>query len=241
MAFEALMPIVAIAGDSAKTFTVAASEMVGRKAAGDYGALTPTEARVILGLAVGDSPTFSAATITNALGATNLDGILGANTPAAVSATTCAFSGAIALGSLGVLGFIAHVDTDSYIQICGGINYKGGATIALYGEAHASHPGRLLSYFGGLDAIGECRWYHVATDNSLTLAMDLGNTGGLNVIGNYSVDGTQVVGNQGLAVADASTSHAVASFADTNTALDALATQFNTLLARDRAHGLIAT
>ena len=58
--------------------------------------------------------------------------------------------------------------------------------------------------------------------NTFTLAQNIGNTGGL------QVSGTKVVGAQGAAVADAT---------DAASAI----TQLNLLLARCRAHGLIAT
>jgi hypothetical protein len=53
----------------------------------------------------------------------------------------------------------------------------------------------------------------------------------------YKVGGTQVVGAQGAAVANGV--NAVA--APTQAEFNALVTQFNLLLARCRAHGLIAT
>jgi len=47
------------AGNWAESFTVAEGELVGRPAASSYGAVTAGQARTILGLAVGDSPTFA--------------------------------------------------------------------------------------------------------------------------------------------------------------------------------------
>jgi len=65
--------------------------------------------------------------------------------------------------------------------------------------------------------------------------------GDQNVTGVYKVDGVQVVTNQQSAISDASTSHGVTDWATTNTALDALGTKINSILAALRTHGLIDT
>ena len=77
-------------------------------------------------------------------------------------------------------------------------------------------------------------------------------SGNADVVGVYKVAGTQVVGAQGAAVADASAVSGTAtsggygfvSSTEMNnfiSGVNALKDQFNTLLSRDRAHGLIAT
>ena len=79
----------------------------------------------------------------------------------------------------------------------------------------------------GVAAIGNTEALISVRNNGSEKVTIYGN-GDINVTGVYKVDGTQVVGNQGLAVANAtSTSDIVA--------------QFNTLLSRVRTHGLIAT
>lgn len=60
----------------------------------------------------------------------------------------------------------------------------------------------------------------------------------------FYVDDVKVVGTQGALIADASVAHALnATFSDTEAeaALNALGTKVNLILARLRAHGLIAT
>ena len=58
--------------------------------------------------------------------------------------------------------------------------------------------------------------------------------------GSYSVNNIQVLTTQQAAVTHANTAHACASFADVNTALDALGTIVNDLLTKLETHGLIA-
>jgi hypothetical protein len=58
----------------------------------------------------------------------------------------------------------------------------------------------------------------------------------------YAVDGTKVVGNRGAAITDANTVHDVNNFGETETALNALGTIINQILAALRAttgHGLL--
>jgi hypothetical protein len=117
-----------------------------------------------------------------------------------------------------------------------------------------------VTVYGNLGATGTCSVTGAISTNSTVTAT--GNIQGagitataniqgvdINATGVYKVDGTQVVGNQGTAVADVASADAPAQTAayvqaDVE-AIRAVANeakaQLNTLLARLRAHGLIAT
>jgi len=78
-----------------------------------------------------------------------------------------------------------------------------------------------------LGASGDVRFYRSAA-NTTTHDNGAGGAASLNLVGVLKVSGTQVVGSQGAAVADA-------------TGAGDVVAQLNTLLARLRTHGLIAT
>lgn len=120
--------------------------------------------------------------------------------------------------------------TSGAINLSGALGYQGAIT-AGGRVVHDGAEGLLLQGKG--TSSRSVTMY--SGEGALAFSVELGTNGGdckvhqnLNVAGVIQVDGTQVVSNQGAAVADAT---------DAASAI----TQLNALLARCRAHGLIAT
>lgn len=108
-----------------------------------------------------------------------------------------------------------------------------------------THPsGGAVGCFNLYDAINANR-IHMRNSNGawqvlnagFNLIFNLDNGGRLDLFSGVSVGGQNVVGARGAAVADA----VAAVAAPTQAEFNALVTQFNTLLSRQRTHGLIAT
>lgn len=101
-------------------------------------------------------------------------------------------------------------------------NYK---RIPMRGAGKAYPPISEQTYFEPTDAIEATNVQDAIEEIMVSPTF----TGTVNATTGFSINGTQVVGAQGAAVANATADEA------------SLATQLNALLARLRAHGLIAT
>lgn len=127
---------------------------------------------------------------------------------------------------IGHYGQLLLLDDTAQAAGVGGMLYFGGKyTDAGSYTEWAGIQGAKLNGVSG-EYQGKLNFY-IRTAN-LEKVATLDNVGDYDIIGKYKVDGTQVVGNQGVAVANA-------------TDADSVILRLNELLARCRAHGLIAT
>jgi hypothetical protein len=125
------------------------------------------------GVATTDSPTFVNVT------ATDLDGILGSNTPAAANVTTLTASGNLTF--TGSNPKISGGDTDGYLALAGNTLFSGAA-VQLYGSTHATTPFDIVFLNSGTP--------HSRYDYSAT-AWDFG-TNALTTTGTLSAGATDV-------------------------------------------------
>jgi hypothetical protein len=125
------------------------------------------------GVATTDSPTFVNVT------ATDLDGILGSNTPAAATVTTLTASGNLTF--TGSNPKISGGDTDGYLALAGNTLFSGAA-VQLYGSTHATTPFDIVFLNSGTP--------HSRYDYSAT-AWDFG-TNALTTTGTLSAGATDV-------------------------------------------------
>jgi hypothetical protein len=116
-------------------------------------------------------------------------------------------------------GSVTAFNAAGGIFIGGNVTASGYGAVRAYNDGSGAVRGLALNYTGGQVLINA---------GSPVTGEQLEVVGTIGTSENYRVDGVQVVGNQGAAVADAT---------DAATAI----TQLNALLARLRTHGLIAT
>lgn len=133
----------------------------------------------------------------------------------------------ILVGTLGSPIPVATTTSGRIVMQAGNGSGANGGSVILYGSDHATLPGDVVV---GLGSESGGRQFRVNTDGLDTYATVFAcdSAGNVEVAASYGVNGTKVIGTQGAAVADATDAASVI-------------TQLNALLARVRAHGLIAT
>jgi hypothetical protein len=112
------------------------------------------------------------------------------------------------------------------------VGNMSGSTVASYGLSIGTVAGTGTNY--GI---------HINTVSGGTTNYGIHSVSGINTEDYYYVAGTKVVGDQGTAIVNANTAHSVNNFTQTNTALNALGSKINVILAAIRAstgHGLIS-